>query len=47
MKECSKKKLARSTWAGKIDKMADQKLADRAMEPRKTEIATGIALKVT
>ena len=30
VKERSKKKLARSTWAGHVEKMADEKLAKRA-----------------
>ena len=30
MKESSKRKLLRSTWAGHVDKMADENLAKRA-----------------
>ena len=30
MKERSKKKLARSTWAGHVEQMGDEKLAKRA-----------------
>ncbi len=29
-KESSKKKLARSTWAGHVEKMGDEKQAERA-----------------
>ena len=30
VKECSKKKLVSRTWAGHVEKMADEKLAKRA-----------------
>ena len=30
MKECSKKKLGRGTWAGHVEKMEDEKLAKGA-----------------
>ena len=36
MKERSKKKLVRSTWAGHVDKMGDETLAKRA-DARKEE----------
>ena len=46
VKETSKKKLATSTWAGHIEKMGDEKLAESRcpesggeMEARKTKIA--------
>ena len=52
VKESSKKKLVRSTWAGHVEKTGRWKTSrcpesGGEMEARKTEIATGIALKVT
>ena len=44
MKDSSKKKLVRRTWAGHVEKMRDEKLVKTAsarggeMEARKTEI---------
>ena len=32
MKESSKKKLARSTWAGHVEKMGDEKLTKRDVQ---------------
>ncbi len=52
VKESSKKKLARSTWAGHVEKMGDEKQAESGcpesegeMEERKTEIAMGDSIK--
>ena len=53
MKERSKQKLARITWAGHVEKMGDEKQAKRAdtqevdgkMEARKPEIAMGGCIK--
>ena len=53
VKESSKKTLV-STWAGHVETMGDEKMAKRGrcpesggeMDARKTEIATGTAVKV-
>ena len=55
MKESSKKKLARSTRAGHVEKNGRRKIGKESrcpgnggeMEARKAKIAMGIALKVT
>ena len=52
VKESSKKKLVRSTWAGHVEKMGDEKRRGQVPrkckenEARKIEITMGIALKM-
>ena len=50
MKESSKKKLVRSTWAGHVEKMGDEKLAKwrgngGELEARKTETSMWDCIK--
>jgi len=55
MNERSKEKLARSTWAGHVENMGDEKLAKRADAQNvdgkwrrgRPKLRRGIALKVT
>ena len=52
LKESSKKKLVRSTWAGHVERLLDDKLAEgrcseseEEMETRKSEIAMEYCIK--